>query len=47
MILRVQEAVRDATKGAWGEFCKQLCVRRMPNDVRRVERVKVDTFWLG
>lgn len=43
----LHEAVRDGTKGTWGEFCEQLCVRRMPDDVRRVERVEVDTFRLG
>jgi hypothetical protein len=43
----LQEAVRGGTKGAWGEFCEELCVRRMPDDVRRVERVEVDTFRLG
>jgi hypothetical protein len=35
----LQQAVRDGSKGAWGEFCEELCVRRMPDDVRRVERV--------
>jgi hypothetical protein len=46
----LQEAVRDGTKGYWGQFCEGLCVRRMPDDVRRVERVQrveVDTFRLG
>ncbi|KAH6855052.1 hypothetical protein B0I37DRAFT_423127 [Chaetomium sp. MPI-CAGE-AT-0009] len=37
----LQDAVRDATKGEWGEFCVQLCVARMPDDVRRVERVDI------
>jgi hypothetical protein len=36
----LQDAVRDGTKGAWGDFCEQLCVRRMPDEVRRVERVE-------
>lgn len=36
----LQQAVREGSKGAWGEFCQELCVRRMPDDVRRVERVK-------
>ncbi|KFA73793.1 hypothetical protein S40288_03174 [Stachybotrys chartarum IBT 40288] len=35
----LQDAVRDATSGAWGLFCSELCIARMPNDVRRVERV--------
>ena len=36
----LQEAVRDATSGEWGEFCRALCIARMPDDVRRVERVE-------
>ncbi|KAK5656193.1 hypothetical protein OQA88_4953 [Cercophora sp. LCS_1] len=36
----LQEAVRDATSGEWGEFCRALCVARMPDDVRRIERVE-------
>ncbi len=43
----LQEAVREGTKGYWGEFCEELCVTRMSDDVRRVERVEVDSFRLG
>lgn len=32
------DAVRDGTKGYWGEFCEELCVSRVPDDVRRVEK---------
>lgn len=37
----LQDAVREATKGEWGEFCVQLCIVRMPDDVKRVERVDI------
>jgi hypothetical protein len=37
----LQDSVRDATSGEWGDFCVALCVTRMPNDVRRVERVEI------
>lgn len=37
----LQQAVEEGSKGAWGEFCEELCVRRMPDDVRRVERVTI------
>ncbi|KAK4149400.1 hypothetical protein C8A00DRAFT_46984 [Chaetomidium leptoderma] len=37
----LQDAVRDATKGDWGEFCVALCIVRTPDDVRRVERVDI------
>lgn len=46
----LQDAVRDGTKGAWGQFCEELCVKRMGDEVRRVERVErveVDTYRLG
>ncbi|CRJ79379.1 hypothetical protein BN1708_000003 [Verticillium longisporum] len=36
----LQEAVREATSGEWGQFCYELCIYRMPNDVKRVERVQ-------
>lgn len=36
----LQEAVRDATSGEWGEFCRALCVTRMPDDVRKIERIE-------
>lgn len=32
-------AVREGTKGDWGRFCEELCMRRMPDDVREVRRV--------
>lgn len=34
----LQDAVRNATEGAWGEFCSELCIRRMPGDIRQLER---------
>ncbi|KND89919.1 Annexin A11 [Tolypocladium ophioglossoides CBS 100239] len=37
----LQDAVREATSGQWGRFCSELCIARMPNDVRRVERVEI------
>ncbi|KXX75341.1 Annexin A7 [Madurella mycetomatis] len=37
----LQDAVREATKGEWGEFCVALCIVRMPDDVRRVARVDI------
>lgn len=37
----LQDAVKDATSGQWGRFCVELCIARMPNDVRRIERVEV------
>ncbi|KAH6604128.1 annexin anxc4 [Trichoderma cornu-damae] len=33
----LQEAVREATSGEWGMFCRELCIARMPNEVRRME----------
>lgn len=36
----LQEAVREGTKGEWGQFCQALCVIRMPDDVKRFERVE-------
>lgn len=35
----LQEAVREVTSGQWGMFCRELCIARMPDDVRQVERV--------
>lgn len=35
----LQDAVRDATDGAWGEFCSELCIRRMPGDIRQLDRI--------
>ncbi|KAL2262143.1 hypothetical protein VTK26DRAFT_2343 [Humicola hyalothermophila] len=37
----LQDAVRDATSGEWGEFCEALCIARTPGEVRRVERVDI------
>ncbi|KHN94255.1 annexin ANXC4 [Metarhizium album ARSEF 1941] len=37
----LQDAVREGTSGQWGRFCRELCIARMPDDVRRVERVEV------
>jgi hypothetical protein len=37
----LQDSVRDATSGEWGEFCAALCIARTPDDVRRVERVDI------
>jgi hypothetical protein len=36
----LQDAVREATSGDWGLFCTELCIARVPNDVRRVERIE-------
>ncbi|KAI5867775.1 hypothetical protein GGS23DRAFT_194770 [Durotheca rogersii] len=33
------DAVRDGTSGAWGHFCEQLVVTRMPDDVKSFEKV--------
>lgn len=37
----LQEAVKENTSGEWGEFCRALCVSRMPDDVKRFEKVEV------
>ncbi|KAK0717122.1 hypothetical protein B0T26DRAFT_751223 [Lasiosphaeria miniovina] len=37
----LQDAVRDATSREWGDFCVALCITRVPDDVRRVERVDI------
>lgn len=39
--VEMQAAVRDGTRGGWGRFCETLCVRRMGDEVRRVERVEI------
>lgn len=36
----LQEAVREGTKGAWGEFCEELCVKRVGDEVKRFDRVE-------
>ena len=38
--VEMQTAVRDGTRGDWGRFCELLCVRRMGDEVRRVERIE-------
>lgn len=35
----LSEAVKEGTKGEWGLFCRELCIARMPDDVRRFEKV--------
>lgn len=35
----MQKAVAEGTRGEVGEFCVQLCVRRMGDEVREVGRV--------
>ncbi|KAM7192353.1 hypothetical protein V8F33_008366 [Rhypophila sp. PSN 637] len=35
----LQDAVKDATSGEWGEFCRALCITRMPDHVKKIERV--------
>lgn len=37
----MMEAVKDGTSGEWGQFCRELCITRMPDDVRQVERIAV------
>ena len=29
-------AVREGTQGLWGQFCEELCVRRMPDEVKQI-----------
>ncbi|KAL7898377.1 hypothetical protein HDV63DRAFT_373637 [Trichoderma sp. SZMC 28014] len=36
----LQDAVRGATSGEWGMFCRELCIARMPNEVRRMENTR-------
>lgn len=31
----MHEAVQDATAGEWGQFCSELCITRMPDEVQR------------
>ncbi|KAK0729854.1 hypothetical protein B0H67DRAFT_596163 [Lasiosphaeris hirsuta] len=33
----LKSAVGDATSGELGDFCRELCIRRMPQDTRRIE----------
>ncbi|KAK2000402.1 annexin ANXC4 [Colletotrichum falcatum] len=37
----MQEAVREGTSGEWGLFCRELCIYRMPNDVKSYEKVSI------
>ncbi len=38
----LQEAVKDATGDSeWGQFCQELCITRMPDDVKQVERIEI------
>ncbi|CAK7271868.1 hypothetical protein SEPCBS119000_004827 [Sporothrix epigloea] len=38
----MQEAIRDATGNSdWGLFCRELCITRIPDDVKRVERIEI------
>lgn len=34
----LRDAVEKGTKGVWGEFCTELCVRRVGGEVREYER---------
>lgn len=36
----LRDAVREGTKGDWGEFCEELCVKRVGDEVKRFERVE-------
>ncbi|KAM0474286.1 hypothetical protein ACHAPX_007620 [Trichoderma viride] len=36
----LQDAVRGATSGEWGMFCRELCIARMPNEVRRMDNAR-------
>jgi len=38
----MQGAVDEGTEGSgpWGQFCRELCITRIPHSVRRVERVE-------
>ncbi|TAQ89487.1 hypothetical protein B7494_g2163 [Chlorociboria aeruginascens] len=40
--VEMRTAVREGTRGEWGRFLEGLCVRRMGDEVREVERVRVD-----
>lgn len=37
----LSDAVREATSGEWGLFCRELCIARTPDEVRRFEKVAV------
>ncbi|KAF7559348.1 hypothetical protein G7046_g4799 [Stylonectria norvegica] len=38
----LQEAVREATSGEWGQFCRELCIARTPTEVKRFEKERMD-----
>jgi hypothetical protein len=42
--VEMQVAVKEGTKGELGRFCEMLCVRRMGDEVRRIERVEEVTY---
>lgn len=29
-------AVREGTRGLWGQICEELCVRRMPDEIKQI-----------
>lgn len=33
----MQEMIKDGTTGEWGQFCSELCITRMPDDVQRFQ----------
>ncbi|KPM39166.1 hypothetical protein AK830_g7376 [Neonectria ditissima] len=37
----LSDVVREATSGEWGLFCRELCITRTPDDVRRFEKVAI------
>jgi hypothetical protein len=34
----LQHAVREATSGQWGVFCEELCIARVPTEIRKYEK---------
>ncbi|OHE96480.1 annexin ANXC4 [Colletotrichum orchidophilum] len=40
----MQEAVREGTSGEWGMFCRELCIYRMPDQVKSYEKVPAHSF---
>lgn len=39
----LQIAVRGATSGLWGAFCEELCIARVPHDVRTFQKVAISS----
>ncbi|KAI1881733.1 hypothetical protein JX265_000559 [Neoarthrinium moseri] len=37
----LSQAVKEGTSGEWGLFCEQLCVTRMPDEVKRFSNVEI------